>query len=265
MNEQKKTPLDMIEWKEVNKNSAMQLVEVCGRSGAEETQAALQRYTAALDRLAKQCVPKELSRMIQVVYQGLRYQSELAGALKYFYMGYYAKLQESVTERLHQQQEQLALCQLASRRYFDDILQYLYRNGISQQKDIVAGFQKDKSNLSRLLNEMTRQNLLHKFTGPKAVFYELSPQGYAYYRGRGSRATARAAAETIWMKKVGIQGYEQSFFEEAARPRRPVPGRSRTALRVAADYTKGMEVFALAEEGPVEKALSYARVKAELI
>lgn len=173
---------DQSGFRELGKKNAVDFVEACDEANVEELKGVLSSYIRDLGQAIRHNTIELLEGFINTVYKGFRFKSEHAGAIKYFYLGYYARYQEEVLNEAKKYDVQLKINQIASKKHFEHIMQYLYINGISQQKDIAFTLQINKSNLSRILNEVTDYKLINKLVGPKNVFYELTQEGYAYCR-----------------------------------------------------------------------------------
>ena len=167
---------------ELDKKNAVDFVETCVNVDENELKGILSSYIKYLWQAIRHNTVECLDGFINTVYKGLRFKSERAGAIKYFYFGYYARYQEEVLNEAQKYDVHVKINQIASKKHFERIMRYLYINGISQQKDIASELQIDKSNLSRILDEVADFKLASKLIGPKNVFYELTQEGYAYCR-----------------------------------------------------------------------------------
>ncbi|MEE1124605.1 MAG: hypothetical protein U0L18_01530 [Acutalibacteraceae bacterium] len=155
-------------------------VEKCVESSSEESTELLALYTKSIEKSIKSISYESLKKITSIVYRGLKFKSEQAGALKYFYFGYYLKNQENILKQANEYYQRIKIEEIKSKKHCDSIMEYLLINGISRQKDISSDLNIDKSNLSRILNEMSEYKLVNKIEGPKANFYELTVNGYKY-------------------------------------------------------------------------------------
>ncbi len=156
------------------------IVEKCDQVSDEESKELLSFYIKSIEKFIKSISYDRFKRISSVVYRGLKFKSEQAGALKYFYFGYYAKSQEIILKQVSEYYQRIKIEEIASKKHFNSVMEYLANNGISRQKEIALALQIDKSNLSRLLDEVSEYKLVNKIVGPRTVFYELTASGYKY-------------------------------------------------------------------------------------
>lgn len=163
---------------------AVDLVVQCEQTPVEELWKKLSMYITQLKNISGFCGPDDIEAFTHVVYKGFYRKSEEANALRYFYWGYFAREQEDVVRAVGKDYKLKAIDLIASAKHVPEIMHYLYTNGCSQQREIVKSLGVDKSNLSRLLKILVNCGLIAKMAGPKHVFYELTHDGYSYYRQR---------------------------------------------------------------------------------
>lgn len=159
---------------------ARDIVENCVRASNEESKQFLTIYIKSLEKFIKLIPYDRFKKLTSIVYRGLKFESEKAGALKYFYFGYYAKCQETILKKADEYYQRIKIDEIASKKHFNSIMIYLATNGISRQKDISSNLRINKSNLSRIMDEVVEYKLVNKIVGPKVVFYELTTNGYKY-------------------------------------------------------------------------------------
>lgn len=164
----------------LSSEDAVTLVEQCEKIPVRYLWEKLSSYIRQLKIAANYNSIDTLDSFIHIVNKGFRYKSEEANALRYFYWGYFSHMQEQLLQMFDEEARRKTISVISSTKHFAPIMQYLYLNGCSRQRDIALRLEIDKSNLSRVLKALVNCGLLNKMTGPKHVFYELSPDGYAY-------------------------------------------------------------------------------------
>lgn len=182
MSDQKRVcgiPLDMTQ---LTQENAVKWVIQCEETPIDALWEDLSAYVSQLKIASSLNTLDALESFIHVVYKGFYRRSEIANGLRYFYWGYFAREQEEIVRNASKDCKAKALSIISSKKYFSDIIFYLYTNGCSQQRDIVNYLGVDKSNLSRLLKNLVDCGLIIKMSGPKSVFYELTQEGYDYFK-----------------------------------------------------------------------------------
>lgn len=181
---------------------AVDLVVQCEQTPVEELWKKLSMYITQLKNISGCCGLDDIEAFTHVVYKGFYRKSEEANALRYFYWGYFAREQEDIVHTASKDNKLKTFDLIASAKHFPEIMHYLYTNGCSQQREIVKSLGVDKSNLSRLLKILVNCGLIDKMSGPKHVFYELTHDGYSYYK---QRDLARQFSVDVQKKTVRLQ------------------------------------------------------------
>lgn len=161
---------------------AINFVNQCEQIPSDSLCAILSEHIASLRTELQTSKPEVIESYIHIIYKGLYHKSENAHALRYFLWGYFAREQESVLQTAFNTQKAKLVDVLSSKKHFSEIICYLYENGCSQQQNLVRYLGVNKSNLSRLFKSLVDCGLVVKSTGPKQAFYELSQEGYLYYK-----------------------------------------------------------------------------------
>ncbi len=187
------------------------VVEKCAESSNDESKELLSFYIKSLEKCIKSISYDRLKKITGVVYRGLKFKSEQAEALKYFYFGYYAKSQENILKQANDYYQRIKIEEIASKKHFNSIMNYLAINGISRQKDISSFLHINKSNLSRLLDEVSEYKLINKVVGPKAVFYELTSSGYKYCKTHNLNS-GLTLNKNIWLDNDRVLAYRRSQY-----------------------------------------------------
>ena len=97
------------------------VVEKCIQSSDEESKELLSFYIKCIEKYIKSISYDRLKKISSVVYRGLKFESEQAGALKYFYFGYYAKSQENILKQSNEYYQRIKIEEIASKKHFTDI------------------------------------------------------------------------------------------------------------------------------------------------
>lgn len=202
MSDEKITPVAQCNLAQLTQEEAVDLVVQCEQAPVEELWKKLSMYITQLRTASCCCALDVIESFTHVVYKGFYRKCEEANALRYFYWGYFVREQEDVVRAVSKDNKLKAIDLIASAKHFPEIMHYLYTNGCSQQREIVKSLGVDKSNLSRLLKVLVNCGLITKLSGPKHVFYELTHDGYSYYRERN---LARHFSAEVSKKVVKLQ------------------------------------------------------------
>lgn len=182
MSDQKKVGTIPFDMTQLTQENAVKWVIQCEKTPIDALWKNLSAYVSQLKIASSLNTLDVLESFVHVVYKGFYHKSEIANGLRYFYWGYFAREQEEILRNASKDCKAKALSIVSSKKYFSDIIYYLYTNGCSQQRDIVNYLGVDKSNLSRLLQNLVNCGLIIKMSGPKSVFYELTQEGYNYFK-----------------------------------------------------------------------------------
>lgn len=213
---------------QLTQENAVKWVIQCEKIPVDSLWKSLSTYVAQLKIASGLNTLDVLESFIHIVYKGFYHKSECANALRYFYWGYFAREQEEVIRNASKDCRAKAISIISSKKHFTDIIFYLYTNGCSQQRDLVKYLGVDKSNLSRLLRDLVNCGLVNKMSGPKYVFYELTQEGYNYFKqhniGRhysiqATKKVARLESEALQIRNELIHAqtanYSHSFLQES--------------------------------------------------
>lgn len=166
----------------LGREAAVSFVKTCEKLSVEELRRELSKSISQLKSEIKSCDVDMYRHYVNIVYKGFHRKSELADALRYFYWGYNIREQEELLREIERMQIKSAVSLVASTKHFSTIMKFLYENGCSQQKVVSSTLRINKSNLSKIMNELVSCGLVNKTVGPKCVFYELTANGYNYFR-----------------------------------------------------------------------------------
>lgn len=186
------------------------IVEKCDQASDEESKNMLSLYIKSIEKSIKLISYDNLKKLTSIVHRGLKFKSEQAGALKYFYFGYYSRGQEEILKQADEYYRRIKIGEIASKKHFNSIMSYLAINGISRQRDISCSLHINKSNLSRILDEVVEYKLVNKMAGPKVVFYELTASGYKYCKTHN--LSNRIINKNIWLDNERVLAYRKSQF-----------------------------------------------------
>lgn len=164
---------------------AVDLVNKCRDIPEKKVVEYLLAYINALENATRSLKWDEVEPVAHIVGKGFKRISEDAGALKFYYLGYYAHIQEELIKTFPEKILKNELQQLTQTRHIKEILEYLYEFGCRRQGEIAKALSIDKSNLSRKIEILVENGVIKKRSGPKFVFYELSADGYEYCRKNG--------------------------------------------------------------------------------
>lgn len=190
---------------------AKDIVGKCVEFSDEDAKEFLALYIKNMEKHVKLIPYDKLKKLTSVVHRGLKFESEQAEALKYFYFGYYAKCQENILNQAEEYYQRIKIDEIASKKHFKSIMRYLASNGISRQKDISVGLNINKSNLSRLLDEVVEHKLVNKMIGPRVVFYELTAAGYKYCKTHNLNISS-TINKNIWLDNNRVLAYRKAQF-----------------------------------------------------
>lgn len=182
MSDQVEICVKQLDMTQLTQENAIKLVNQFEQVSIDKLWENLSAYVSQLRVAANTNTLETFESFIHIIYKGFYRKSEYANALRYFYWGYFAREQEELVQDASRNIKAKAISVISSKKYFTDIIFYLYTNGCSQQRDIVKYLGADKSNLSRLLRDMVNCGLIIKMSGPKYVFYELTQEGYTYFK-----------------------------------------------------------------------------------
>lgn len=174
---------------------AIDFVNQCRNISDDQLVNQLLLYINVLEEAIKKLKWDELEPIVHVINKGFKHVSEEAGALKFYYFGYYSHIQEDLIKKFSEQIFQDKIQQLAQTKHIKEILEYLYECGCSRQSEISKNLKIDKSNLSRKMEYMIESDLVDKRSGPKCVYYELSASGYEYCRKSGIGESSFGSSE----------------------------------------------------------------------
>lgn len=212
-------PSTQFDMTQLTQERAVDWVQQCEQAPVEELWKKLSAYISQLKTASCFSTVDTLESFTHVVYKGFQHKSEEANALRFFYWGYFARKQEEVVSTASRDCQAKAINIIASSKHFPEIMQYLYINGCSQQKDIVTSLGVDKSNLSRVLKILVNCGLITKQSGPKHVFYELSPDGYLYYKKHdvAYRYSSNLLKRSVRLQSEAIQMRDELYHSESNR------------------------------------------------
>lgn len=182
MSDQIKAGTAQFDMTQLTQENAVKWVIQCEKTPIDTLWKSLSAYVSQLKIASSLNMLDVLESFIHIVYKGFYHKSESANALRYFYWGYFAREQEEIVRNASKDCKAKAISIISSKKHFSDIIFYLYTNGCSQQRDLVKYLGVDKSNLSRLLMDLVNCGLIIKMSGPKYVFYELTQEGYTYFK-----------------------------------------------------------------------------------
>ena len=165
--------------------TAVDFVNHCREISDEQLVKQLLMYINMLREAIGTCKWDEVEPIAHVVGKGFMHLCEERSALKFYYLGYYSRIQEELIQNFSRQIFQNATQQLLQTKHVKEILGYLYEYGCSRQSEIAKELRINKSNLSRKMEVIVEHKLINKRIGPKCVFYELSSSGYEYCRKKG--------------------------------------------------------------------------------
>ena len=219
MSSKEVTPRTQFDMTKLTQEQAVNWVESCEQAPLEELWKNLSIYISQLRTASRFNTVDALESFTHVVYKGFQHKSEEANALRFFYWGYFARKQEEVVNTAGKDCIANTISIIASSKHFPEIMQYLFINGCSRQKDIVTSLGVDKSNLSRLLKIMVNCGLITKLSGPKHVFYELSPDGYSYYKKQdiAYKYSSNLLKKSVRLQSEAVQMRAELFHLESNR------------------------------------------------
>lgn len=213
------TPQIQFDMTKLTQEHAVNWVVSCEQTPVEELWRNLSIYISQLKTASRFNTVDALESFTHVVYKGFQHKSEEANALRFFYWGYFARKQEEVVNTASKDCVANAISIIASSKHFPEIMQYLYVNGCCRQKDIAASLGVDKSNLSRVLKVLVNCGLITKQSGPKHVFYELSPDGYSYYKKQdiAYKYSSNLLKKSVRLQSEAVQMRTALFHSESNR------------------------------------------------
>lgn len=216
MSHQEVTPTAQFDMTQLTQEQAGNWVQQCEQAPVEKLWKMLSSYISQLKKASYFSTVDALEAFTHVVHKGFQHKSEEANALRFFYWGYFARKQEEVVSTANRDFQAKAINMIASSKHVPEIMQYLYINGCSQQKDIVTSLGVDKSNLSRVLKMLVDCGLITKQSGPKHVFYELSPDGYSYYKKHdiAYRYSSNMLKRSIRLQSEAVRMRDELFHSE---------------------------------------------------
>lgn len=115
------------------------------------------------------------------IAKGLRRNTELNRAFRFFYFGQFQTHVELLERRLEELWSEEQLLFVAGRKYFAPIMQLLYTEQVCQQQRISKLLKIDRSNLSRELQRLMYSGLVDSSKAGRFRYYRLTPQGQRYY------------------------------------------------------------------------------------
>ena len=217
---------------QLTQENAVKWVIQCEKIPIDSLWKSLSSYVAQLKIASNLNTLDVLESFIHIVYKGFYHKSECANALRYFYWGYFAREQEEIVRNTSKNCKAKAISIIASKKHFSDIILFLYTNGCSQQCDLVKHLGVDKSNLSRLLRDLVNCGLVIKMSGPKCVFYELTQEGYTYFKQhnmarhysiQAAKKVSRLESEALQIRNELIHAEVASYVHSFTQDNQPIP------------------------------------------
>lgn len=117
---------------------------------------------------------------LRILSQKIQQESRDHGAWRYYLYGKFDSHQEKLFDELIQKRETFHRKEILSKKHVASILKYLYDNGVSRQSSLAKNLEIDRSNLSRIMDQLISEELVEKGYGSSTsiAMYELTQKGY---------------------------------------------------------------------------------------
>lgn len=141
---------------------------------------AVARVAEQLSRLNHTEVHEQM-QFLSIVAKGLRRNTAVNGAFRFFYFGQFQTHVDMLEQELERSLSEEEILSVASRKHFAPIMQLLYANQLCRQQELSDKLGIDRSNLSREMQRLENSGLVDSRTVGRSRYYLLTPRGRRYY------------------------------------------------------------------------------------
>lgn len=160
-----------------------------------------------IETLGKEGSGKNLETLTQIA-SGLRNDARKTGNIRFFYFGMFQAwvdmLKKSIEAKMANEKKKAQ----AKMSRFDDIMEYLIKNGKVKRMQMASDLGIDPSHLSRKLNSLTDNGFISQMKIGQVIYYSMTPAGFRFMSERKKQTDKPVihCSECQWFSK---RGYEE--------------------------------------------------------
>ena len=118
---------------------------------------------------------------INLLFKGFKKLAAVKKNLLVYYLGEWNAKIETLQATHQKNLVTIQIQNAAATKHFAEIMEYVYREQVVQQNELVQHLGIDRSNLSRNMKQLKDAGLIGRSCSNKYVFYSLTPLGTRYY------------------------------------------------------------------------------------